>query len=132
MTTKILKAAKSGAKSLVMQFSNVHYNPTSKTVRVIIYKEKTKLTAKKKTFKLSLKTKKYTITLKDSKNKVLKKKNVTMKVKGKTYKATTNSKGKATFKITKLTKKGTFNARVKYKGSSYYRASSQLVKIKVK
>ena len=132
MTTKILKAAKSGAKSLVMQFSNVHYNPTSKTVRVNIYKEITKVTAKKKTFKLSLKTKKYTMTLKNKRNKVLKDKKVILKVKGKTYKAKTNSKGKATFKITKLNKKGTFNAVVKYKGSSYYQKKKKKVKITVK
>ena len=97
-----------------------------------IYKEITKVTAKKKTFKLSLKTKKYTMTLKNKRNKVLKDKKVILKVKGKTYKAKTNSKGKATFKITKLNKKGTFNALVKYKGSSYYQPSSQKVKITVK
>ena len=40
----------------------------------------------------------------------MKKAKVTLKVKGKTYAAKTNSKGKATFKITKLTKKGTYKA----------------------
>lgn len=57
---------------------------------------------------------------------------VTLKVKGKTYKATTNSKGKATFKITKLTKKGTYNAKVKYAGNAYYKSVFKSVKIKIR
>lgn len=57
---------------------------------------------------------------------------VTLKVKGKTYTATTNSKGKATFKITKLTKKGTFTATVKYSGNTYYKAASKSVKLTIK
>ena len=62
----------------------------------------------------------------------MKKAKVTIKVKGKTYKAKTNSKGKATFKITKLTKKGTYKAVIKYKGSSYYKNVTKKVKIRVK
>ena len=85
-----------------------------------------------KTFKSTAKIKKYTITLKNSKNKVMKKAEVTLKVKGKTYSAKTNSKGKATFKITKLTKKGTYKAFIKYKGSSYYKKANKNIKIKVK
>ena len=57
---------------------------------------------------------------------------VTLKVKGKTYKATTNAKGKATFKITKLTKKGKHNAVIKFNGNKYYKATSKKVKIKIK
>ena len=65
-------------------------------------------------------------------NKVMKNKKFTLKVNGKTYKATTNSKGKATFKITKLTKKGKFTAVVKYAGSKYYNAKAVKAKITVK
>ena len=57
---------------------------------------------------------------------------VTVKVNKKTYTAKTNSKGQATFKLTKLTKKGTFTATVKYAGNSYYKAVSKNVKITVK
>ena len=67
------------------------------------------MTAKKKTFKTTPKTKKYTIVLKDNTGKAIKKAKVTLKVKGKTYKATTNSKGKATFKITIQRKQGQVN-----------------------
>ena len=56
---------------------------------------------------------------------------VILKVKGKTYKATTNSKGKATFKIKKLNKKGTFKATVTYKGNKYFKKVSKKAKIKV-
>lgn len=91
-----------------------------------------KITAKKKTFKASKKTKKYTITLKDNNKKAIKKAKVTLKVKGKTYKAKTNSKGKATFKITKLNKKGTYKAKITYKGNKYFKKATKSVKIKVK
>ena len=64
-----------------------------------------------------------TVTLKDNTGKAIKKAKVTLKVKGKTYKATTNSKGKAVFKIKNLKKKGTFKATITYKGNKYYKAS---------
>ena len=54
-----------------------------------------------------------------------------MKVKGKTYRAITNSKGKATFKLTKLNKKGVFKATVTYKGNKYYNKVSKKAKINV-
>ena len=57
---------------------------------------------------------------------------VTLKVKGKTYKAITNAKGKATFKIKNLKKKGKFTAKVKFSGNAYYNAVTKNVKITVK
>ena len=54
---------------------------------------------------------------------------VILKVKGKTYVAKTNSKGKATFKITKLIKKGNFNAVITFGGNKYYNKVSKIVKI---
>ncbi|MEE3491141.1 MAG: peptidoglycan-binding domain-containing protein, partial [Methanobrevibacter sp.] len=54
-----------------------------------------------------------------------------LKVKGKTYKATTNSKGKAVFKIKNLKKKGTFKATITYKGNKYYNKVSKKANIKV-
>ena len=132
LTGKILKTAKAGKKNMVIKIGNNNYNPINKTVKITINKEKTKITAKAKTFKRTTKTKKYTITLKNSKNKAMKKAKVTLKVKGKTYNTRTNSKGKATFKITKLTKKGTYKAVIKYKGNSYYKKATKNIKIKIR
>ena len=94
-------------------------------------KKAIKITAKKKTFKAKKKTKKYTITLKAN-GKAVKNLQVTLKVNGKTYKAKTNAKGKATFKITKLNKKGKYTATIKFKGNSAYKAATKKVKITVK
>ena len=133
LTEKILKAAKAGKRNLVIKFDgDAIYNAASKTVRITISKEKTKIKAKKKTFKRTKKVKKYTVTLKNSKGKAIKKAKVYLKVKGKTYSAKTNSKGKATFKIKKLTKKGKHKATIKFKGNSCYRPVSKSVKITVK
>ena len=93
---------------------NAYYVAASKSVKVVVKKATPKLTAKAKTFKAKVKTKKYVVTLKTNKGKVMKKVKLTLKVGKKTYKATTNAKGKATFKITKLTKKGKFTSVIKY------------------
>ena len=110
---------------------NTNYDKSALDVKVTVNKATPKLTAKKKTFKTSVKTKKYTITLKDNTGKAIKKAKVTLKVKGKTYKATTNSKGKAVFKIKNLKKKGTFKATITYKGNKYYNKVSKKANIKV-
>ncbi len=97
-----------------------------------VTKTATKIVAKKKTFKAKKKVKKYTITLKAGK-KPVKKVWVTLKIKGKKLlKAKTNAKGKATFKIKKLTKKGKYKATIKFKGNKNYKASSKKVKITIK
>ena len=57
---------------------------------------------------------------------------MTLKVKGKTYTAKTNAKGKATFNLKKLTKKGKYTAVVTFKGNKYYNKITKKVKITVK
>ena len=111
---------------------NANYTAASKSVKVVVKKATPKMTAKAKSFKVSVKTKKYTITLKTNKNKVMKKVKVTLKVNKKTFKATTNSKGVATFKITNLKKKGKYTATIKFAGNKYYKALSKKAKITVK
>ena len=100
--------------------------------QIVIKKAASKITASAKSFKAKTKTKKYTVTLKNNKGKIIKNAKVTLKVKGKTYTAKTNSKGKATFKITKLTKKGKHTATVRFAGNGYYKASTKSVKITIK
>lgn len=107
------------------------YVKSTGSAKVVVNKAKPKITAKNTSFKVK-KTKKYTIVLKTDKNKVMKKVKVTIKVNGKTYSAKTNSKGKATFTLKKLTKAGKFKATVKYSGNKYYAAVTKSVKITVK
>lgn len=103
--------------------TNISPKKSKKTTKQII-----KIIANKKTFKVKIKTKKYSITLKSS-NKTIKKIKVILKIKGKTYIATTNNKGKATFKITKLNKRGTYKAIIIFKGDKKYNKSTKAVKI---
>ena len=99
---------------------------------IFIKKTTPKLTVKAKSFKAKTKSKKYTITLKNNKNQAMKKVKVYLKVKDKIYAAKTNSKGQATFKITKLTKKGKYVGVVTYNGNAYYNKVAKKVKIKIR
>jgi hypothetical protein len=108
------------------------YLKSTKNVNVIVKKATPKLTASKKTFKRKVKVKKYTITLKNNVNKAMAKVKVTIKVKGKTFTAKTNSAGKATFKLKKLTKKGKYSATVTFKGDSCYNKVTKKVRIVIK
>ena len=111
---------------------NSHYIESETADVVVVKKATPKIGAKAKTFKVKTKTKKYAITLKNNKKQAMKNTKVYLKVKGKTYAAKTNSKGKATFKITKLTKKGKFNAAITYKGNKYYKKVTKKTKIIIK
>lgn len=122
-----------GSSIVTITYSgNENYAKSSCSFKVIVSKATPKLTAAKKTFKRNVKTKKYSIILKTDKNNPLAKVKVTIKVKGKTYKATTNAKGQATFKIKNLKKKGKFTATVKFAGNAYYKAATKKVKIVIK
>lgn len=126
-----------GKHTIALSYSgDDKYGGVSKTISSNVPKKqssklKTKITAKKKTFKAKTKVKKYSVTLKAGK-KPVKRVQVTIKIKGKTYKAKTNSKGKATFKIKKLTKKGKFKSVIKFKGNKNFKATSKKVTITVK
>ena len=132
-TFKITGLSKKGSyKATVAYNGNIMYNKATKTVKISVIKETPKLTAKAKTFKKSVKTKKYPVTLKTSQNRAIKNAKLSLKVNGKTYFSKTNAKGQATFKITKLAKKGNYGALVKYAGSKYYNAQTVKAKITVK
>lgn len=132
LTSKMLKGVKVGKKNLIIKFDDEGYVTISKTVKITLNKEKTKISAKKKTFNKAKKVKKYAISLKNSKGKGVKKVLVILKVNGKVYKSKTNSKGKATFSINKLAKKGTYVAKILFKGDKYYKKATKNVKIKIK
>ena len=100
-------------------------------MNVVVKKSTPVLKASAKTFKLKVKTKKYAATFNLPKRNLNHYK-LTLKVKGKTYSAYTNSKGKVTFKITKLNRKGTFKAVITFKGDNNLNKVKKTVKIKVK
>ena len=108
------------------------YEKSAKNVKVTVNKVVSKIIAGKKTFNVKTNVKKYAAVLKDSTGKPIKNVKLTLKVKGKTYAAKTNSKGKAIFKITKLNKKGTFKGVIKFDGNKYYAKSGKNVEITVK
>lgn len=108
------------------------YAASSNKASVVVSKATPKLTTQKLTTKVKVKTKMVKATLKDNKGKVLKNTKVTLKINGKTYKATTNKKGVATFKVTKLNKKGTFKGTVMFAGSKYFKAVNKKVTVVVK
>ena len=137
----VYKTSKNGALTLKLSSLKVgtrmfelygSYGIDGVWFKVVVKKATPKLTAKAKTFKRSDKNKKYTVTLKNKQNKVIKNTKVTITVNKKTYSAKTNSKGIATFKLTKLTKKGKYIATVKFAGSQYYNAQTVKPKITVK
>ncbi|MCR4691539.1 MAG: hypothetical protein K5739_09365 [Lachnospiraceae bacterium] len=75
---------------------------------------------------------KYTVKVK-SENKPVKGLQLKLKIQKKIYKAKTNSKGVATFKIkTKKLKKGSSQATVSWKGNEKYKKTTKKVKVTVK
>ena len=110
---------------------NAVYDKSSYDVKVTVNKANPKLTANAKKFNPKVKIKKYTIILKDNVGKAIKKATVTLKVNGKTFKAVTDSKGKATFKITNLKKKGNYKAVITYAGNTFYNKATASAKIKL-
>ena len=107
------------------------YEQASFNITLVVKKAKPHLFASKKKFNVKTHVKKYKVTLKNNKNKVMKKVKVYLKVKGKTYVVKTNKKGQAIFKLTKLTKKGTYKAIITYKGDKCYKKVVKKANIKV-
>ena len=105
------------------------YKGSYDTATVKVNKKSTALTAKAATLKVK-KAKKISVTLKSGKT-AIKGKKVTITVNGKTFSAKTNAKGVATISV-KVTKKGKFNAKVKFAGDGAYKASNKTIKLTVK
>ena len=111
---------------------NNNYLNSTATAKITINKATPKLIASKKTFKRADKTKKYTVTLKTNQNKALSNVKVKIKINKKTYTSKTNSKGIATFKLTKKKKKGKYNSVVAFEGNQCYKKITRNVKITIK
>ena len=116
----------------VTTIADANHNPVTKTVEITVNKAKAQLAASAKAFKTTDKTKTYTVVLKDAKGLLIKNALVYLKVNGITYKATTNAKGVATFKIAKLAKPGNYKATVTYNGNAFYDKATKSVQITVK
>lgn len=91
---------------------------------------KSKIKASSKTFSAN-KTKKYTIKVL-SKGKAFKKAKVKLVINNKKFNAKTNSKGTATFNLSKLTKTGNYKATVLYMGDKKHYMAYKNVKLTVK
>ena len=126
-----VKYSKSGTYNAVITFlGDKTYAAAVATGKITVVKKATKITAPKVKFKVKKKTKTVKITLK-SEGKALAKKKVTVTIKGKTYKAKTNSKGVAKIKV-KLNKKGTYKYTAKFAGDGAYKKVTKKGKIIVK
>ena len=114
------------------------YNATMSVYLITIVKKPITISASAASYKASAKTKKYTISLKtikgasaDGKIYYPQGKKVTMQINGKTYTAKVDKNGKATFNL-QITKKGVYQASIKYAGDDTYASASRSVKITIK
>jgi hypothetical protein len=112
-----------------LTFDNSNYDMSMEFVKITVLKATPSIIAKNKKFKVKTKVKKYAVTMKDNIGNVMKNVKVSLKIKGKTYRATTDAKGKATFKIKNLKKKGKFKATVTFEGNIYFNKVTKKVKI---
>ncbi len=105
------------------------YRSLNKNIKIHVLKNKTSFVASnlvkyyKNGTSLSVK-------LLDNNKKALKNKTVKIKIAGKTYSKTTNSKGIATFAINQ--KVGTYSVKISFNGDKIYNATSKTIKVYVK
>ena len=98
---------------------DTNYVKSNTTTSILVKKATPKATVKGKTFKLSDRTKRYIVIVRTDKNALYDGAKVAIRVNGKTY-ITYAVKGKATFKLTGLNKRGNFLAAVKVGASENY------------
>ena len=102
------------------------YKKASSTGKIIVAKTTTKITAPKISI-LPNDAQKYTVTLKAN-GKALPKQKLKIKLDGKTYTKTTNSKGKVSISV-KFANEKTYKVTVNYAGNAYNKASKATGKI---
>ena len=113
------------------------HNASFVVQQINVVKKTTSISAASKSYKANAKTKKFTVTLKsdkcssiDGKTYLGMNKKITLKVNGKTYTAKTNALNQATFKLS-ISKKGSYNAEIRFEGDGRYAASKTTAKIKI-
>ena len=108
------------------------YSKYTNKIGFSVSKATPKLSASKKTFKAKA-NKKITATLKTNTGKVMKNKKVILKFNGKKLDKKTNSKGKVTFKVTKLLgKAGNYKVKIRFAGNKCFNAVNKIVRVTVK
>lgn len=108
---------------------NKIYQKASAKGKIKVAKTATELNAPEESFTPKTASA-YTVTLKTTDGKALSKQKVTIKVNGKSYKKTTNSKGKVTLKI-KFDDEKTYPVTASYRGNTVYKASKAKGSIEV-
>ena len=131
IATLKLSIAKAGTYDIFSIFrGDERFIGSDMVVNIItVYKKDSFLTLKNVTYK-STATKKLSATFKDANGKLIKNKKVIFTVNGKSYSATTNSKGVATVKIS-LNKKGKYTYKAKFAGDSTYGAVTKSAKLTI-
>ncbi|MBQ6098317.1 MAG: Ig-like domain repeat protein [Methanobrevibacter sp.] len=132
-----INLAKAGTYTFAVGFlGDDDYLGAFEVYKITVTKKTTSISASDKSFKASA-AKSYTVTLKtekgasvDGKTYLGAGKIVKITVNGKTYSAKTNDKGQATFKLA-ISKKGTYNASIKYAGDNTYNSANKSVKITI-
>ena len=134
-----LNMVRAGRYTMAFYFAgNDNYTGAFASVCVDLDKKPIKIKASAKSYKAATKTKKYTVTLStkvcsshDGKAHLRTGLKVTLTVNGKTFTGKTNSKGQVTFKITNLSKKAKYKAKVSYEGDATYDSASKTVTLTV-
>lgn len=111
---------------------NDKYSSSQASSTITVLKANPFIIASNMKYFASEKTKKFYMILKNNLYQPMNGVKVTLKVNGKKFTAKTNSKGRATFKIKKLNKKGKYKATVSYSGNTFYNSLSKSAKITVK
>ena len=131
VATVKVSLSKAGTFSVTAKFdSDDDFIASLGTGKLTLTKDSTSLTSAGKTYAVTATPKAITVTLRDASGNLVANRKITATVNGKTYTATTNSKGVATFKLTLKTVK-TFTVSIKFAGDSYYTASTKSIKVKV-
>lgn len=126
-----LSLSKAGIYDIYSQFMGDERYSGSKMVAntITVYEKESLLTVKNVAYK-STASKKLSATFKDRNGNLIKNKKVTFTVNGKSYSATTNSKGVATVKIS-LNKKGKYIYKAKFAGDGTYAAVTKSAKLTI-